>query len=79
MNDDNIINAIDASVVLSISALFSTGGSMEISDEQFSIADVNSDRFIKSKNASDILLYYSYLETLSGTDTPVDITEYISN
>lgn len=52
---------------------------MEISDEQFSIADVNSDRFIKSKNASDILLYYSYLETLSGTDTPVDITEYISN
>lgn len=34
---------------------------------------------VKNKDASDILSYYSYLETLSETDTPVDITEYISN
>ncbi|MDE7104719.1 MAG: leucine-rich repeat protein [Ruminococcus sp.] len=78
LNGDGIINASDASVVLSIYALFSTGGSMEISDEQFNIADVNSDSFIDSKDASDILSYYSYLATLSETDTPLDITEYIS-
>lgn len=79
LNGDNMIDANDASTVLSIYALFSTGGSMELSEEQFGIADVNNDGFIDSKDASNILSYYSYLATLSETDTPLDITEYISD
>lgn len=78
LNGDGMVDASDASVALSVYALLSTGGSMDISDEQFNIADVNNDGFIDSSDASAIISYYSYLATLLDTDTPLDITDYIS-
>lgn len=77
VNGDDIIDANDASVILSVYALLSTGEISDLSDEQRNTADVNGDGLVDSGDASAILGYYSYLSTLPETETPVGIKEYI--
>ena len=66
---DGKVDAKDASKVLAIYAIYSTGGIPEdMSDELFAAADVNEDGQLNAKDASDILSYYAYL-SVGGTDS----------
>lgn len=78
VNGDDIIDANDASVILSTYVLLSTGENFVLSNEQLNTADVNGDGLVDANDASAILGYYSYLSTLPSTETPVDIKEYIT-
>lgn len=78
VNGDDIIDANDASVVLGVYAMSSTGEVPDLSDEQLNTADVNGDGLVNSGDASAILGYYSYLSTLHETEIPVGIREYIA-
>lgn len=67
-NGDGEINAVDASHVLLIYALQSTGTGVELHPAQWEAADVNSDDVINAIDASIILSYYAYTAT-DGTDS----------
>ena len=61
---DGKVDAKDASRVLEIYSIYSTGGTPEGMTEEFTAAaDVNSDGKVDAKDASEILSYYSYLST----------------
>ncbi len=76
MNGDGVIDASDASDVLHIYALLSTGGEDKVSEDSLIIADVNRDGNADASDASAILGYYAYLSTQGGNMT---ITEYINS
>lgn len=63
VNGDGVVNASDASEVLSIYAQMSSGVKVELSSEEFECADVNGDDVINSSDASGILNYYAMLST----------------
>jgi|GEM_PF-4477481 len=65
-NGDGSVDAGDASEVLSLYALISTGGVAGPTDEQLSFGDVNSDGTVNASDASLILSYYSYVQTTVG-------------
>ena len=67
VNSDGVVDSSDASEVLMIYAMVSTGGG-ELSEEQKSVADINGDGLVDSSDASLILEYYAYVST-GGTDT----------
>ena len=77
VNNDGVIDANDASAVLSAYSLLSTSN-YKFSDEQVNTADVNGDGAIDANDASAILAYYSYLSTLPSSDTPISIKDYIN-
>ena len=60
-NDDNNIDAKDATFVLSAYATLATGGA--IADEEKLAADVDRNGMVDSKDATAILSYYSYKAT----------------
>ena len=62
-NKDGNVDATDASFVLSVYAIISTGGKSGLTQEQVKAADVNSDKKVDAADASDILSYYSYVST----------------
>ncbi len=74
INEDSIVDAKDASLVLSYYAVTSVGGNGRFSDEQKLAADVNSDSMIDSRDASFILRYYAY----SSVGGNLTISEFIS-
>jgi len=74
INADDVIDSSDASEVLMIYALVSTGGG-DITDEERAAGDVNGDGLIDSSDASLILGYYAYVST-GGTEPP---EKYFSN
>ena len=57
------VNSIDASEILRIYALISTGKQPDLSPLQFELADTNSDGDISSADASLVLKYYSAIST----------------
>ena len=63
INEDGKIDSSDASYVLGVYTLLSTGKKSGLIAEQEKIADVNFDNKIDSKDASAILSYYSYRST----------------
>ncbi|MBR3970083.1 MAG: hypothetical protein IKJ87_03295 [Ruminococcus sp.] len=63
VNMDGIVDASDASLVLSEYAVLSTGGETSFSSKQIAAANVNNDRAIDSSDASAILVYYSKVST----------------
>ena len=64
VNDDGLINSVDASLVLIEYALLSTkDGIGEFTPEQNTIADLNKDGKINAVDASLIAMYYAYLST----------------
>ena len=68
VNNDGVVNAIDASMVLSAYASSSTGGTLGLDDEQIMNADMNGDATVNAVDASSILSYYAYTAT-GGTQT----------
>lgn len=64
INGDNIVDANDASELLSLYAQISTGGS--VSEETKAVGDVNRDGLLDSADASLILEYYALASTSEG-------------
>lgn len=76
VNRDNIIDASDASAILSIYSLTSTGNEKEITDNEFYSGDVNGDGSVDASDASIILSYYSFVSTggkISLSDYLIDL------
>lgn len=59
VDEDGIIDSIDASLVLYEYSLSSTGEESELTDNQKKAADVNADGFIDANDATKILAYYA--------------------
>ncbi|MCM1316420.1 MAG: dockerin type I domain-containing protein [Clostridiales bacterium] len=72
VNDDGMIDVIDATAVLVEYANLSTGGGGTFSDNQKSAGDVNSDDMINAIDASMILTFYDYLST-GGTESDMRV------
>ena len=68
VNNDNSVDARDASIVLMNYVLASAGFDISLSDEQIKASDVNEDGQIDARDASVILTYYAYSSaTNAGT------------
>ena len=63
VNDDGLINSVDASSVLAYYARVSTKQDGGYTEEQQFAADADSDGQINAVDASNILAYYSYVST----------------
>ena len=59
---DGVINAVDASKILSMYTNVSTGRKM-LTEEELKLCDVNGDGEVNAVDASKILAYYSYTST----------------
>lgn len=75
INGDSTVDASDASNVLAVYALVSTGKESELTEAQIATADVNKDGSIDASDASLILAYYAYIST-GGTGT---LEEYLNS
>ena len=63
VNDDETIDASDASLVLAEYAKIQTGGNQTFTENQTSAADVNNDGVVDASDASKILVYYAAIST----------------
>jgi hypothetical protein len=72
VNDDGMVNAVDASSVLAYYALISTNQEGEYNEEQMLAADVNHDGMINAVDASNILAYYAYASTTKEDILSID-------
>lgn len=78
INDDGLVDANDASIILDEYAHLSTGdGSSILDDEQKQKADINYDGKVNANDATYALMYYSYLSTLSEGEEALDIFAYM--
>ena len=75
VNNDGLINAVDASAVLAYYAMISTNQNGGYDEEQKLAADVNHDGLINAVDASNILSYYAYVSTTK--ETPMSMEEYM--
>ena len=71
VNNDNFINSIDASSVLTFYSLYSINKGDEVTESQKLASDVNKNGTIDASDASNILGYYAYTST---TDDAVKLT-----
>ncbi|MDE5853692.1 MAG: leucine-rich repeat protein [Ruminococcus sp.] len=67
LNNDKIIDSVDASMVLAAYSMLSTENTPNLNSGQLKAADVNSSGTIDAVDASFILSYYSYVST-GGTN-----------
>ena len=74
-NGDGVINAVDASNVLSIYARISTTNGTKLTETERDCCDVNNDDSVNAIDASNILAYYTYTQT-GGNDS---IETYMKN
>ncbi|MCQ2459477.1 MAG: dockerin type I domain-containing protein [Ruminococcus sp.] len=74
VNDDGIIDATDASAVLSEYALSSVNGDGEFTKAQLISADVNGDKVVDATDASSLLSYYAY----TSVSDSIPLTEFMS-
>lgn len=72
VNDDGMVNAVDASSVLAYYARISTNQESEYNEEQMLAADVNHDGMINAVDASNILAYYAYASTTKEDILSID-------
>ena len=63
VNNDSLINAVDASIVLTYYAMMSTNQKGDLNDTQKKAADVDKNGDINAVDASYILSYYAYTST----------------
>ena len=75
INGDSVINAVDASEILSEYARVSTNQKAKLTDEQKKCADVDKNGNINAVDASQVLSYYAYKST-SGT---MEFEAYLKN
>ena len=66
INNDDIIDAVDASSVLAYYAMISTNKDGGYNECQKFAADVNNDGQVNAVDASNILAYYAYISTAEG-------------
>ena len=78
VNQDGIVDAVDASMTLRYYAKISANGDGGFTDTQKLAADVNKDGIIDAVDASKILGYYAYLSTVKE-GTPKSIEEFIAS
>lgn len=76
VNEDGVVDASDASLILSEYSVLSTGEKSFPSNEFKSIADINGDGLIDASDASEILDFYSFSST-SGIE--IDIMQWKAN
>jgi len=69
VNQNNLIDAVDATIVLTEYASLSTGSTGSFTESQKKSADVNFDGKTDAVDATEILQYYAYAST-GGTDSP---------
>lgn len=74
IDGSGIVDAVDASAILSEYALLSTSQPSSFTAEQSAAADVNADGSVDANDASVILAYYAYASTSTG-DT-MNISDY---
>ncbi|MBR0511411.1 MAG: leucine-rich repeat protein [Ruminococcus sp.] len=74
-NGDGKINAVDASIILSDYARFSTSDDKPTTDE-LSTGDVDKNGAVNAVDASVVLSYYAYSST---TKAPQSFTDYLAN
>ena len=67
VNDDGLVDAVDASMVLAEYARLSTNQSGTFTEKQKLAANVNADSTIDAVDASNILAYYAYASTATGS------------
>ena len=75
VNSDGLIDAVDASMVLSEYAKVSSNIKGSFSDNQKKAADVDENSLIDAVDASKILSYYAYVS--SGSGQKVTLSEFI--
>ena len=75
INNDEFIDAADASAVLSAYAKTSSGLSSELTPMQAVAADVNKDNIVDAVDASCVLSYYAYASTVISA--PLSIESYL--
>lgn len=63
LNNDGLIDSVDASVILNAYSVISTDNLIPLTEPQKTAADINSDGVIDSVDASIVLQYYSYIST----------------
>lgn len=73
INNDGLIDAKDASLILSAYSLTSTGGDNGLNDDESFAGDIDSNGIVDSNDASAVLSYYSY--TTTGGE--MSLEEYI--
>ena len=79
VNEDGLINAIDASDILSVYAKTATKKTKPTSDE-LSDCDVNKDGSVNAVDASYVLSYYAYTSTNKDKDNDkLDFVTYVMN
>lgn len=74
IDDNGIIDALDASFVLSAYAAIQTGKEADLTNEQLKAADVDGNGVVNASDASTILAYYSSTQT----GGKLSFTEFIS-
>uniref|UniRef100_UPI0025EF40BE dockerin type I domain-containing protein n=1 Tax=uncultured Ruminococcus sp. TaxID=165186 RepID=UPI0025EF40BE len=67
VDNDGLINAVDASIVLTYYAMMSTNQKGDFNDTQKKAADVDKNGDINAVDASYILSYYAYTSTTKDT------------
>lgn len=70
VNEDEIVDASDASDILREYSVVSTGGNPTFSERSRKAADINDDSIVDSDDASAVLSFYSYLST-DGKETNI--------
>ncbi|MBR2282893.1 MAG: hypothetical protein IJ874_00515 [Ruminococcus sp.] len=75
VNNDGLVDATDASDILSEYASVSTGGESILDPVQLEAANTNGDELVDAVDASNVLLYYSYAAT---TENAVGFMKFLS-
>ncbi len=78
INNDGLIDAVDASIALIAYSASSVGENHGLTDEQFTAADINGNKIVNSNDASNILAYYSYISTVSADEEILSMIQYIN-
>jgi len=63
VDGNGVINASDASIILHIYSVISTGRSLDFTQKELICADYNRDGFIDALDASAVLAYYAFIST----------------
>lgn len=77
VNNDNIINAVDASIVLTYYAMISTDKNGDFTDTQKKTSDIDNNSDINAVDASYTLSYYAY--TSNTKEDIMSIEEYMAS
>ena len=71
VNNDDLVNSVDASLILAYYAKVSTNAETNFTESQKIAADVNNDGLVNSVDASNVLQYYAYASTTKDEVLPM--------